>query len=78
MGRRAIFGWDLCMADDCLLMLSPYLSANVTSTKVSKPFVFQDSSKSGKVGKSGGQENSEHEVGQPNAPSQRLREDRGL
>lgn len=26
-------------------------------------FVFQDTSKSGKVGKSGGQENSEHEVG---------------
>lgn len=40
-----------------------FLSANVSFIEVFQLFFFQESPKSGKVGKSGGQENSEHEVG---------------
>lgn len=43
------------------MVLSTCLSGNVKMNEV-LPF-FQESPKSGKVGKSGGQENSEHEVG---------------
>lgn len=63
MGRHAIFSNEFYMAarKRLRMVLSTCLSGNVKMNEV-LPF-FQESPKSGKVGKSGGQENSEHEVG---------------
>ena len=67
-----ILPWLLHSLIDCSLVLSTYICGSVpvdfsASTFLSFffffSFFFQEAPKSGKVGKSGGQENTDHEVG---------------
>lgn len=59
-----ILPWLLHSLIDCSLVLSTYLCGNVpVDFSAFNFFFFQETPKSGKVGKSGGQENTDHEVG---------------